>query len=147
MPDYVREENPQFSKFIKYYYEYLEAAELLIDAQVDNILQETFDVRHILDENGDQIVYEESVGKFAAGEIITGSTSNATATILIDDQRNNRLFITSQQQFITGETLVGATSTAEGTVTRYRGNPVQNIQQLLEYANVDNTIYDFFTTN
>ena len=22
-------------------------------------------------------------------------------------------------------------------------NPVQNIQQLLEYANVDNTIYDF----
>ena len=22
LPDYVREENPQFSKFIKYYYEY-----------------------------------------------------------------------------------------------------------------------------
>jgi hypothetical protein len=143
LPDYVREENPQFSKFIKYYYEYLEAAELLIDAQVDNVLQETFDAQFILDENKDQIVYEESVGKFSAGEIITGSTSNATATILIDDQRNNRLFITSQQQFITGETLVGSTSTAEGTVTRYRGNPVQNIQQLLDYADADRTIHDF----
>ena len=68
--------------------------------------------------NGNQIVYEDSVGKFSVGETITGSTSNATATILIDDQRNNRVFITSQQQFITGETLVGSTSTAEGTVTR-----------------------------
>jgi len=143
LPDYVREENPQFSRFIKYYYEYLEAAELIVEAQVDNVLQETFDAQFILDENKDQIVYEESVGKFSAGEIITGSTSNATATILIDDQRNNRLFITSQQQFITGETLVGSTSTAEGTVTRYRGNPVQNIQQLLDYADADRTIHDF----
>jgi len=143
LPDYVRDDHQTFSKFIQYYYEYLEAAELLVEAQVDNVLQETFDARYILDENGNQIVYEESVGKFSAGEIITGSTSNATATILIDDQRNNRLFITSQQQFITGETLVGATSTAEGTVTRYRGNPVQNIQQLLDYADADRTIHDF----
>jgi hypothetical protein len=28
-------------------------------------------------------------------------------------------------------------------MSEYRANPVQNIQQLLEYANVDNTIYDF----
>jgi hypothetical protein len=143
LPDYVRDENPLFSKFIQYYYEYLEAAELLVDAQVDNVIQETFDTAYILDEDGNQIVYEDSVGKFSVGETITGSTSGATATILIDDQRNNRVFITSQQQFITGETLVGSTSTAEGTVTRYRGNPVQNIQQLLDYADTDRTIHDF----
>ena len=143
LPDYVRDENPLFSRFIQYYYEYLEAAELLVDAQVDNLIQETFDTAYILDEDGNQIVYEDSVGKFSVGETITGSTSNATATILIDDQRNNRVFITSQQQFITGETLVGSTSTAEGTVTRYRGNPVQNIQQLLDYADTDRTIHDF----
>jgi hypothetical protein len=143
LPDFVRDENPLFSKFIRYYYEYLEAAELLVDAQVDNVIQETFDVQYILDEDGNQIVHEDSTGKFSVGETITGSTSGATATILIDDQRNNRVFVTSQQQFITGETLVGATSTSEGTVTRYRGNPVQNIQQLLDYADTDRTIWDF----
>ena len=45
--------------------------------------------------------------------------------------------------FETGETITGATSGASGTVTRYRANPVQNIQQLLAYADIDNTIYDF----
>ena len=143
LPDFVRDENPLFSKLLQYYYEYLEAAELLVDAQVDNILQETVDVQYILDEDGNQIVYEDSEGKFTVGETITGSKSKATATILIDDQRNNRLFITSTQQFITGETIVGATSTSEGTITRYRGNPVQNIQQLLDYADTDRTIGDF----
>ena len=143
LPDFVRDENPLFSKLLQYYYEYLEAAELLVDAQVDNILQETVDVQYILDEDGNQIVYEDSEGKFTVGETITGSKSKATATILIDDQRNNRLFITSTQQFITGETIVGATSGSEGTITRYRGNPVQNIQQLLDYADADRTIGDF----
>jgi hypothetical protein len=143
LPDYIRDDHELFSKFIQYYYQYLEAAELIVTAQVDNVIQETFDVQYILDENGNQIVYENSVGKFSVGETITGSTSGATATILIDDQRNNRVFITSQQQFITGETLVGSTSTAEGTVIRYRANPVQNIQQLLDYADADRTIHDF----
>ena len=106
LPDFVKDENPLFSKLLQYYYEYLEAAELLVDAQVDNILQETVDVQYILDEDGNQIVYEDSEGKFTVGETITGSKSKATATILIDDQRNNRLFITSTQQFITGETIV-----------------------------------------
>ena len=53
------------------------------------------------------------------------------------------MFISSQQKFQTGETITGATSGATATITKYRANPVQNIQQLLEYANTDNTIYDF----
>ena len=28
-------------------------------------------------------------------------------------------------------------------VTEYRANPIQTIQQLLEYADVDNTLFDF----
>ena len=47
---------------------------------------------------------------FITDEIITGSTSNATAKVLVDDSRNSRLFITSQQRFITGETITGGTS-------------------------------------
>ena len=64
--------------------------------------------------------------------------------ILVDDfDDNNRLFITSQQKFQTGETITGGTSGATSTVSSYRANPVQNIQQLLAYADVDNTVYDF----
>ena len=143
LPDYVRDSHPIFSKFLQYYYEYLEAAEITITSQVDNVLLEVESTAYLLDQDGNQIVYEDSDGKFSVGETITGQTSKATATILIDDLRNGRMFISAQQQFITGETIVGATSTAEGTVTRYRGNPVQNIQQLLDYADTDGTIHDF----
>ena len=48
-----------------------------------------------------------------------------------------------KSQFIIGETVTGSLSNSSGTVLTYRGNPVQNIQQLLEYANVDSTIYSF----
>jgi len=143
LPDYVRDENPLFSNFLKYYYEYLEAGELIVTSIVDNVLLEVETPSFLLSHDDTQIVYEDSDGKFSVGEIITGQTSKATATILIDDLRNGRMFISAQQQFITGETIVGATSAAEGVITRYRGNPVQNIQQLLAYADVDGTIHDF----
>ena len=49
-----------------------------------------------------------------------------------------------EQQFIAGETITGGTSVPlRGTVASYRASPVQNIQQLLAYADVDNTIFDF----
>ena len=86
---------------------------------------------------------EGTLGQFVVGETITGGTSNATATVLVDDSRNNYIYITSQQKFVTGEVITGATSGSTATVSEYRANPVQNIQQLLEYANVDNTIFDF----
>ena len=143
LPDYARDEHPIFSKFLQYYYEYLEAAELTVTSQVDNVLLEVESTTYVLDQDGNQIVYEDSDGKFSVGETITGQTSKATATILIDDLRNGRMFISAQQQFITGETIIGATSSAEGTITKYRGNPVQNIQQLLDYADTDGTIHDF----
>tara|TARA_R110002050_G_scaffold66840_2_gene144878 strand:+ start:341 stop:6010 length:5670 start_codon:yes stop_codon:yes gene_type:complete len=143
LPDYARDDHPIFSKFLQYYYEYLEAGELTVKSQIDNVLLEVETTSYLLDQDGNQIVYEGSDGKFTVGETITGQTSKATSTILIDDLRNGRMFISAQQQFITGETIVGATSAAEATITRYRGNPVQNIQQLLDYADVDGTIHDF----
>ena len=90
-------------------------------------------------------LYEKdgSLRQFVANETITGSTSNATATVLIDDSRNGYLYISSQQKFITDETITGGTSGSTATISEYRANQVQNIQQLLEYANTDNTIYDF----
>ena len=80
---------------------------------------------------------------FQNGEIITGETSGATATILVEDSRNLKLYISSQQKFITNDTFTGAKSGAQGKLTNYRANPIQTIQQLLDYADVDNTIFDF----
>ncbi len=153
VPDFIQSDHPVFSRFLKHYYQYLESAELRLDVDIDNLLLELSTPSNVLDVDGNKIVLEGAdgdsstgaFGKFAIGETITGGTSNATATVLVDDLSAStpRLFITSQQKFITGETVTGATSGSSGTVTRYRANPVQNIQQLLDYADVDNTIYDF----
>lgn len=144
LPEFVQSDHPLFGLFLKYYYEFLEAGELVVTGSNDYVIEETISKNYILDETGENIVLEESVGKFTVGETITGSTSGATAKILVDDfDDNKRLFITSQQRFETGETVTGNTSGAITTVSSYRANPVQNIQQLLAYADVDNTVYEF----
>ena len=156
VPDFVQADHALFVKFLKSYYQFLEAGELRVTVNIDNLLLELETPSKVLDVNGEQIVLEDGTlitgetvgtdGKFVVGETITGSTTKATATILVDDLGNSktpRMFISSQQQFQTGETITGGTSGATGTVDRYRGNPIQNIQQLVEYANVDNTIFDF----
>jgi hypothetical protein len=148
LPDFIAEDHPKFSLFLKHYYQFLEAGELRVDVNIDNILLEVETSTNLLSEDGTLVVTEVgsgSTGKFIAGETITGGTSYATATVLVEDlgNENPRLFISSQQLFETGETITGGTSGASGTVTRYRANPVQNIQQMLAYADIDNTIYDF----
>ena len=144
LPDFVRQDHPLFATFLKYYYEFLEAGELSLSGSNDYVIEETITKNFILSEDEEKVVLEESVGKFTVGETITGATSGATAKVLVDDfDDNNRLFITSQQRFETGETVTGNTSGATSTVTSYRANPVQNIQQLLAYADVDNTVFSF----
>lgn len=144
LPEFIKSDHALFSLFLKYYYEFLEAGELVVSGSNNYLIEETLTKNYILDEQSDNIVLEDSVGKFVAGETVTGATSKATAKILVDDfDNNNRLFISSQQRFQTGETITGQTSGATSTVVSYRANPVQNIQQLLAYADVDNTVYDF----
>ena len=147
VPDFVQSDHPQFVKFLKDYYQFLEAGRLTLEITVNYIAQETTTSNYIIDETtGERIVTEigeGTTGQFVEGETITGGTSNATATVLVDDSRNSFLYITSQQKFETGETITGGTSGSTAKITEYRANPVQNIQQLLEYANVDNTIFDF----
>ena len=144
LPEFVKSDHPLFTLFLKYYYEFLEAGELTVSGSNDYVIEETITKNRILDEAGENIVLEESVGKFTIGETITGATSKATARVLVDDfDASNRIFVTSQQRFITGETITGNTSGAITTMVSYRANPVQNIQQLLAYADVDNTVYAF----
>ena len=144
-PDFVQADHAVFIKFVKDYYKFLEAGELILSGTINNLAQETDSSNYILAETGDRIVDEASTIVFTSGETITGGTSKATATVLVSDisDGTKRLFISAQQKFKTGETITGGTSGSQGTIVQYRGNPVQNIQQLLEYADSDNTIYDF----
>ena len=132
LPEFVQQDHPLFSTFLKHYYEFLEAGELVITGSNDYVIEETISKNFILDETEEKIVLEESVGKFTVGETITGAISGATARILVDDfDDNNRLFITSQQKFQTGETITGGTSGATSTVSSYRANPVQTSNNFL----------------
>lgn len=119
----------------------------------DQILLETateaFLVFNQTDKNGldklDKVVNEESAGEFQKGETITGATSGQTATLLAEDTDSLRLYVSANSKFITGETITGTTSGATGVISKYRANPVENVTQLLDYADVDDTLDDFFS--
>ena len=151
VPDFIQAEHPKYVQFLKSYYKFLEAAELTLTLTIDSIRLETVSTNHIVLEGdegdrGDKINTESgtgTTGKFVVGETITGSTSKATAEVLVDDLGNKRLFVSSQQKFEIGETITGSSSEATATIDKYRANPVQNIQQLMEYANTDNATTEF----
>ena len=160
VPQFVLEDHPKFTEFLSSYFLFMESAELnLTDiTETDNILLETegtgkFYVllnqtdQHGLNAGG-QIVEETTTfsGSFAKNETITGSTSGATSTVLAEDTADNsRLFVSANNAWITGETVTGGTSGATAKVGKYRANPVENLQQLLNYSDPDHTISDFLT--
>ena len=144
LPNFVQEDHPLFVTLLKHYYQFLEGAELSLGGFNDYIIQETNSVNYILNQDGDNIVLETSISKFETGETIVGDTSKVSAKIIVDDYDDNKkLYITSQQRFNIGEKVIGQTSGASAVVTDYRANPIQNIQQLLAYADVDNTVFKF----
>ncbi len=160
VPEFVLSEHPKFTEFLSSYFLFMESAELNLESitDIDNIVLESQTTSTdfvLLDRTdsfnldaGDKVVAEENTfaGSFAKNETITGATSGATATVLAEDQReNSRLFISANNAFITGETVTGGTSGATAKVKKYRANPVENLQQLLNYSDPDHTISDFLT--
>ena len=143
VPEFIQSEHPQFVQFLTQYYRFLESSELIVDGIINNIVLEHTDTQYLKNEDGSKIVTETGVGttgKFVVGETITGGTSGATATVLVDDLENTRLFVSSQQKFELEETITGGTSDATASIVSYRANPVATIQKLLDYANPDNTV-------
>src|SRR6056300_977941 len=162
VPEFVLEQHPKFLEFVKSYYTFMESAELGVTSiqTTDGIQLETETAQAnelILDgsgidkdrtqlDAGDKILLESSAfGKFTRGETITGQTSNATATILAEDLDNNRLFISAQDKFIDGEEILGASSNASAIINNYKPNPVNNIQDLLNFRDPDKVVSNFLT--
>lgn len=155
LPEFVQSQSPALLEFVEKYYTLMESAEITLTniGAVDQILLETADVSYLqlnaTDEfnsnSGDYIIDETSAkGEFQNGEIITGSTTGQTSTILIEDVDNSKLYVTANTKFQTGETITGSVSGATATIGKYRGNPIENITQLLDYIDVNDTLYDFF---
>ncbi|MAJ05153.1 MAG: hypothetical protein CMH03_10740 [Marinovum sp.] len=162
VPEFVLSDHPKFLEFLKAYYTFMESAELGISESqsTDGILLETetgqsnnllLDASRLGSEatqidTGDKILQEQSsYGKFTFGEIIKGQTSNAEASILQEDLSSNRLIISAQDKFIDGETIVGLSSGASGIAGRYKPNPVQSIQDLLNFRDPDKVIQYFLS--
>ena len=158
VPEFVLTDHPKFTEFLSSYFLFMESAELNLDTitDIDQILLETegtTDSYVLLDQTnkngldaGGTLVNEENTfgGSFQKDEVITGSTSGATSTVLAEDiTTNSRLFVSANNAWITGETVTGGTSGATAKVTKYRANPVENLQQLLNYSDPDHTISDF----
>ena len=160
VPQYVLEDHPKFTEFLSSYFLFMESAELNLDTitDIDQILLETegtTDSYVLLDQTnkngldaGNKVVDEENTfgGSFQKNETITGSTSGATSTVLAEDTlANDRFFISANNAWITGATVTGSISGATAKVSKYRANPVENLQQLLNYSDPDHTISDFLT--
>ena len=155
LPQHIQANNPLLAEFLKQYYVYMEAAQITLSSVTasDQILLETASEGFLAldgtddksNNENDYILNEEgSVGEFTKGETITGSTSGQTATILAEDTDNLKIYISANSLFVTGETITGSSSGAEGIIGKYRGNPNETLTQLLEYADVNDTIDDFF---
>ncbi len=162
VPEFVLEDHPKFLEFLKSYYTFMESAEISVTSvqTTEGILLETETNQEnslILDgsridtditqlDSGDKVILESSAfGKFTRGETVTGQTSAATATVLVEDLDNGRLYISSQNKFVMDETILGASSNASAVINNYRPNPVETIQQLLAFKDPDKAISNFLT--
>ena len=157
-PEFVSGDNAGVITFLEKYYQFLESAELVLttisetdrilseEGTTDKIVLQSESVRTEVSRPEDFILLEENTTTaFVNAETITGSTSKATATIRVEDiNANSRLFISSQNLFVIGETITGGTSGATATISSYKANPVQTIQQLMDYADIDKTVDSFF---
>jgi hypothetical protein len=96
VPDFIQADHPLFVKFLEHYYKFLESAQLTISGTVNFVALETVSSNILLlnasdhesSDAGEKIVLESgagTTGKFEVGETITGGTSKATATILVDN--------------------------------------------------------------
>ena len=155
LPQHIQANHPLLVEFVKQYYVFMDSAQITLSSVTasDQILLEAATGGFVAlnatnefkkDEN-DYILNEQtSVGEFTKGETVTGQTSGQTATILAEDTDNLHLYVTENSLFITGETITGSTSGAQGVISKYRPNPNAHLSQLLEYADVNDTIDDFF---
>lgn len=142
LPSFIRDEGENFIIFLKKYYEWLEAHELVysdvvqfeylfkLDVETDDFL--------LLEDNVSRIILEsdrDETSAFEEDEIVDGLSSGAigivdrkttTADSLIFIKNNGKI------DFLPGETIKGRNNRTEATVTSYYKNPLFSSRTLLK---------------
>ena len=62
VPDFIQSDHSKFVQFLKQYYQFLEAAELIVDSVINNIILENTDTQYLLNEDGNKLVTESGDG-------------------------------------------------------------------------------------
>ena len=163
VPEFVLQEHPKFVEFLKSYNTFMESAEISVtsvevtdglrlesevstDTSVLVLDASRLDTDRTQLDSGDKVILESSTyGKFTRGETITGQTSKATSVILKEELENGKLYISAQNKFIEGEILVGSSSNAQAVLGDYKANPVNSIQELLNFRDPDKVVSNFLT--
>ena len=163
IPEFVLQDHPKFVEFLKSYYTFMESAEISVTSvqSTDGLQLESeintdtstllldasrLDTDRTQLDSGDKVILESSTyGKFTRGETITGQTSKATSVILKEELENGKLYISAQNKFIEGEILVGSSSNAQAVLGDYKANPVNSIQELLNFRDPDKVVSNFLT--
>ena len=162
LPDFVVDDHPQFVQFLKTYYQFMESAMLQVTSientdgitlenetgLKDNLLLDGSKItsERTQQDQGDKIIYEDSsFGKFTIGETITGLVSKATAKVIAEDLSNGKIYISAQDKFALNEIITGNDSNAQAVINDYRPNPVNTVQDLINFRDPDKVISNFLT--
>ena len=116
-PEFIGNEYPVFIKFVEHYYNFLDSSELVLSG---------------------------ITGTFVNSEGLLVTTTLKTSEIRGVDSDNSRLFVKTQNRFVPGDVVSGIISGATGTIVSLTPNPIQSIEELLDYKDIDRTVERFF---
>ena len=154
VPDFIQADAPVFEKFLKAYFEFLEAEILTVESQgeLDEILLED-DLGYLLvepatvksapDAETSRLLHEQSKGPFQVGEYIVGSRTGTVAKILVINSDKFYLETIHGTGFDEGETVTSRQGSQTAKVKSFKHNTILANNQLLDYSNVDNTTEEF----
>ena len=161
LPEFLRDEAPNFVSFVKAYFEFLESEILTLESQspldgvklednAGSILLEPATVTPSPDVDTSRVVTEShqsnSAGRadpFKVGEYIYGQTNGSVAKIEVIN--GNILYIktVSGNGFSSKEKIEGREGLQTATVLNYKENSVLANNRLLDYSDIDHTTEDF----
>ena len=160
LPDYVREESPEFVAFLDAYFDFLESDILTLESQGElqtlgledgsgSIVQETETAKPTPMVDNKFTIWDganldlSNTQPFEIGEYLVGKTSGALAKIKVINDKVMYLDMITDYNFKEGEQVLGRTSNQTGKVKTHRQNSILANNKLLDYSDIDRTTEEF----
>ena len=161
LPEFLRDEAPNFVSFVKAYFEFLESEILTLESQspldgvklednAGSILLEPATVTPSPDANTSRVVSETHQGNdvgnadsFKVGEYIYGQTNGSVARIEVINGNTLYIKTVSGNGFSSAEKIEGREGLQTATVLKYKENSILANNRLLDYSDIDHTTEDF----